>query len=132
LIGSLLREGTSFKDEMMEGTPAIYLGRIVSKDNFRAFIYAPNGGQRLVESWEEFEANMQSGLWFATPEDAKGAVEVAKPKPRPSRAKKPVPVTTLELKEDAPVEDDFIEEELIPCPPEDVAFEVTDDFLPKG
>ncbi len=109
----------------MEGTPAIYLGRIVSKDNFRTFIYAPNGGQRLVESWEEFEANMQSGVWFATPEEAQGAVEVAKPKPRPSRAKKPA---SVEIKEDALADDELQEEE----PPEDAAFEVTDDFLPKG
>lgn len=110
----------------MEGSPAIYLGRLVSKENFRAFIYAPDGGQRLVESWEEFEANMQSGVWFATPEDAKASVEVEekpKAKPRPSRAKK------IEV---APAEDDLIEEELIDSPPEDAAFEVTDDFLPKG
>lgn len=118
----------AFKDEMMEGTPAVYLGRIISKENFRAFIYAPNGGRRLVESWEEFEANMQTGLWFATPEETQGSVEVPdeKPKaakPRPSRAKK-VQV--------APAEDDLIEEELINTPPEDAAFEVTDDFLPKG
>lgn len=120
----------------MEGTPANYLGRLVSKENFRAFIYATDGSQRLVESWDEFEANMQSGVWFATKEDAEASVvldeEKPKAKPRPSRAKKEVPVITLELKEDAPVEDDFIEEELIPCPPEDAAFEVTDDFLPKG
>lgn len=114
----------------MEGSPANYLGRIVSKENFRAFIYAPDGNQRLVESWEEFEANMQSGVWFATLEDAKASIAKveeekpkAAPKPRPSRAKK------VEV---APEEDDFIEEELIPCPPEDAAFEVTDDFLPKG
>lgn len=54
----------------MEGTPAIYLGRIVEKKNFRAYIYGANGERRLVESWEEFEANMQSGIWFATIEDA--------------------------------------------------------------
>ncbi len=113
----------------MEGTPATYLGRLVSKEHFRAFIYAPDGSQRLVESWDEFEANMQSGVWFATAEDAKASlsVEAAKPKPRPSRAKKPVPVMTLELKEDAPQEDELEDEA-----PEDAAFEVTDDFLPKG
>lgn len=108
----------------MDGTPAMYLGRIVSKENFRAFIYAPDGSQRLAESWEEFEANMQSGVWFATPEDAKGSVaEKPKdaPKPRPSRAKKVVEV--------APADEDLEDEE---APPEDAAFEVTDDFLPKG
>lgn len=42
----------------MDGEPAKYLGRVVSKNNFRAFIYAPHGGQRLVESWEEFESSI--------------------------------------------------------------------------
>jgi hypothetical protein len=116
----------------MKGTPAIYLGRIVEKKHFRAFIHAPDGAKRLVESWDEFEANMQSGVWFATPEDAKASIEKPKPRSRAPRAKKEVPVITLELKEDAPEEDDFIEEELIDCPPEDAAFEVKDDFLPKG
>ncbi len=116
----------------MDGTPAIYLGRLVSKENFRAFIYAPDGSQRLVESWAEFEANMQSGVWFATAQDAKNSIakveeEKPKAKPRQSRARKTVPVMTLELKEDAPEE-----EELEDVPPEDAAFEVTDDFLPKA
>lgn len=115
----------ALKDEMMEGSPAIYLGRLVSKENFRAFIYAPNGGQRLVESWEEFEANMQSGVWFATPEDAQASIAVVeeekpKAKPRPSRAKK--------VEEVAPADDEPHEE----APADDLAFEVTDDFLPKG
>jgi len=54
----------------MKAVPAIYLGRVVEKKNFRAFIYGINGERRLVESWDEFEANMQSGLWFASLEDA--------------------------------------------------------------
>ena len=113
----------------MKGTPAIYLGRIVDKKHFRAFIHAPDGARRLVESWDEFEANMQSGVWFATPEDAKASLEVVKPKAkRASRAKK-VEFNKPEIKEE---DDDFIEEELIDCPPEDAAFEVKDDFLPKG
>ena len=110
----------------MEGTPAIYLGRIVSKENFRAFIHAPDGSQRLVNSWNEFEANMQSGVWFATAEDAKASVvkpeeEKPKAKPRPSRAKKPEPVQEVEPE---------IEED-VELPPDDAAFEVTDDFLPR-
>ncbi len=98
----------------MEGTPAIYLGRIVSKKNFRTFIFAPGGHQKLVESWDEFEASMQSGLWFATREEI---AEPSKPKPR-ARVRKPVPFP--EIKEDAPVDE------------ESMAFEVKDDFLPKG
>ena len=54
----------------MEGIPANYLGRLVSKENFRAFIYAPNGVKKLVNSWDEFEKEMASGLWFATIDEA--------------------------------------------------------------
>ncbi|CAB4151264.1 hypothetical protein UFOVP685_15 [uncultured Caudovirales phage] len=113
----------------MKGTPAIYLGRIVDKKNFRAFIHAPDGSRRIAESWDEFEANMQSGLWFATPEDAKLSLEASntKPKARPQRAKKEVPVIKCDLKDDCG--DD---EEQKSAPADDLAFEVTDDFLPKG
>jgi hypothetical protein len=117
----------------MEGKPAIYLGRIVSKENFRTFIYAPDGSQKLVESWEEFEGKMQSGVWFATAEDAKASManeEVPKVRTRAKRTKKSD--QTLEIKEDAEADGEIIEEDFISSPPEDVAFEVTDDFLPKG
>jgi hypothetical protein len=110
-----------FKDEIMEGTPAIYLGRLVSKVNFRAFIYHPNGTKRLVESWDEFEANMQTGLWFATLQEAQVTMEVAKPKSRSSRNKK-----TSHIPDacDDEVTDDETDGGL--------AFEVTDDFLPQN
>jgi len=49
----------------MEGTPAIYLGKLVSKAGFRTFIYAADGSQKLVKSWDEFEAHMGLGTWFA-------------------------------------------------------------------
>lgn len=52
----------------MKGAPAIYLGRIVDKKNFRVFIYGVNGEKKLVESWDEFEAAMQSGIWFSSKE----------------------------------------------------------------
>jgi hypothetical protein len=54
----------------MKTEPAIYLGRIVDKKHFRAFVYNASGASKLVESWDEFEAAMQSGVWFATQEDA--------------------------------------------------------------
>lgn len=53
----------------MKGTPAVYLGRIVDKKNFRTFIYGKNGEKKLVESWDEFETNIQTGIWFASKED---------------------------------------------------------------
>ena len=64
----------------MEGIPATYLGRIVSKKNFRAFIYGENGVSKLVNSWDEFEAHMATGVWFALKEDADNRIPVEKPK----------------------------------------------------
>ena len=116
----------------MSAVPALYLGQLVSKEHFRTFIYAPDGNQKLVEGWEEFERHMASGLWFDTKEKALAVVAV-EPEPeavKPKRVRnKPVSVTTLELKEES-----LIEEELIHVPAEDVAFEVNpeDDFLPKA
>jgi len=48
----------------MQGMQAIYLGRSIAKEGFRAFVYGPNGKKKLVNSWDEFEASMASGLWF--------------------------------------------------------------------
>lgn len=55
----------------MEGIPATYLGRIVSKEHFRVFIYSATGARKLVESWDEFEAHMETGLWFDMPPEPK-------------------------------------------------------------
>jgi hypothetical protein len=79
----------------MEGIPATYLGRIVSKKNFRAFIYGENGVSKLVNSWDEFEAHMATGIWFALKEDAVNRIPVEKPK----RVKKEN-VRTLEFNKD--------------------------------
>jgi len=62
----------------MKGTPAIYLGKLVDKAKFRTNIYDTTGKKKLVESWAEYEAAMQSGLWFATKEDAMESTELAK------------------------------------------------------
>lgn len=104
----------------MKGVPAIYLGQIVDKKYFRTFVYNMDGCKKLVESWDEYERHMETGLWFATQEDAKSRIPVAKPK----RVRKPAPVKT----------DELIEEELIPVGPETVTVDVEkdDDFLPKA
>lgn len=65
----------------MEGVPAIYLGRMVDKKNFRTFVYAPPGSKKLVESWDEYERCMSTGLWFATREEAQvSSIVEEKPK----------------------------------------------------
>lgn len=121
----------------MKGLPAIYLGRIVEKEHFRTFIYNPNGEQKLVESWDDYEACMQSGLWFATVEDAKESVAPVldaeesegdatpkpKRKPRPKPKAKPVKVEEAEEVEQ--------EAEIDPAELDDMVFEVKDDFLPN-
>jgi len=53
----------------MEGIPLIYKGRQISPENFRAFVYAADGTRRLVNSWGDFEKHMQTGIWFASPDD---------------------------------------------------------------
>lgn len=75
----------------MEGIPATYLGKLVSKQNFRVFIYGPNESKKLVNSWDEYEAHMSSGVWFATREEVK-----FEPVEKPKRVRKQsVGMTTL-------------------------------------
>lgn len=74
----------------MQAAPAIYLGKIVSKENFRAFIYSPSGTKKLVESWDAFQAHMSTGLWFASKKDlpsqeVKAEEEIVQEKPKPVR-----------------------------------------------
>lgn len=90
----------------MKGATAIYLGRLIPKENFRTFIYAPNGSQKLVESWDAFEAHMESGVWFATATDAQNSVANDEPKvkPRIPKDKKEKKMDT----EDASSDDDFL------------------------
>lgn len=97
----------------MKGVPAIYLGQIVDKQFFRTFVYSMDGSKKLVESWDEYERHMESGLWFSTQEDAKSRIPVEKPK----RVRNKPAAKPQEL-DDEP----FIEEELIK----------DDDFLPKA
>jgi hypothetical protein len=59
----------------MDGTTAIYLGKIVDKKHFRVFVYSADGQKRLVESWKEFESLMETGLWFASEYEEKKEVK---------------------------------------------------------
>ncbi len=116
----------------MKGTSVIYLGRRISKENFRANVYSPNGEKKLVESWAAFEAAMESGIWFATRKDAMDSVApieemeesegdaTPKPKSKSNRKSKPKP---------KPVKVEEIEEESSEIPHDeldDMVFEVKD------
>lgn len=105
----------------MSNVPAMYLGRLVDKEKFRTFIYGPKGLKKLAESWDDYEAQMASGLWFPTAEEAEASVAEVKPKPKKARpALKPKEDEVLEVLPDEEV-----------LPDDDSVFEVTDDFLPK-
>ncbi len=75
----------------MKGTPAKYLGKIVGKENFRAYIYSAEGNKKLVESWDDFELHMATGLWFSKKEEVI-AIQKAKEeqalKPKKTRKQK--------------------------------------------
>ena len=120
----------------MEGVSAIYLGKHVDKATFRAFVYSPDGSQKLANSWDEYQKLMESGLWFARKEEAVKPVEpepdpeilpepekkkaTKQPKPKAEPVKAPEPVVEHE-EQDAPS-----------FGHDDLAFEVKpgqDDFL---
>ena len=48
---------------MIDGQ-VLYLGRWVSREHFRAFVYN-NEGQKLAKSYQEFSDLVSSGLWSA-------------------------------------------------------------------
>lgn len=101
----------------MKDAPAIYLGRIVDKKHFRTFIYSPIGDSKIVESWDEYEKHMATGLWFSTREEAIKPVKQTRK-------------TKLVKTKGVLGEIDDMQEEVIPSDP--LAFEVTnEDFLPK-
>ena len=127
----------------MQGSPATYLGKIVSKEHFRVFIYSATGQSKLVESWDEYEKHMASGLWFPTREEIKAKEEEPEEKPKAKRSRKVVVKQDepIELQDVQPSNVEILESsvELVEEPVqeesfshEDLAFEVTpqsDDFL---
>jgi hypothetical protein len=49
----------------MKGESVLYNDRLVPKEGFRTYIYSKDNQQKLVNSWNEFECEIQTGLWFA-------------------------------------------------------------------
>lgn len=56
-----------------------YLGRWVDKKHFRVFVYNDKNETKLVNSFNEYESLIASGLWFAEkPEiDKENVVDIA-------------------------------------------------------
>lgn len=64
-----------------------YLGRTICCDDFRAWIYGKNNTKKLVNSWNEYQENINSGEWYASIEDLEKEstaepIEVVVVKPR--------------------------------------------------
>lgn len=92
----------------MDATVPVYMGRVVHDlANFRVFVFGVHGNQKLVESWDEYCAHKQLGVWFDSPEEAQSAhrdaqelvdeLPVLKPKSRKKNAA--VDETVLALKD---------------------------------
>ena len=79
----------------MDGRPAIYLGRIISKENFRTYIYGADRSRKLVGSWDDYCRHMETGLWFSKIEDVPVVIE----KPKRVRKQFVKPVTAVEMLE---------------------------------
>jgi hypothetical protein len=47
----------------------LYQGRVIPKEGFRAWIYSFDNNSKLVNSWEEYQTEMSSGIWFSTKDD---------------------------------------------------------------
>lgn len=59
----------------MQNEYVVYLNRTIPKAGFRAFIYSFDNVEKLVNSWDEYEKNISTGVWFST----KAAVPAKKP-----------------------------------------------------
>ena len=53
---------------MKEDNQVLYLGRWVSREHFRAFVYNSTG-QKMANSYDEFSDMISSGVWYAEPKD---------------------------------------------------------------
>jgi hypothetical protein len=82
----------------MKGLPAQYMGKVVSKNNFRAYVYSPDGSQKLVESWDEYEECIASGVWFSTKEQAQERIKSEEPKKQEQKTNLKSKVTAIQDK----------------------------------
>jgi hypothetical protein len=53
------------KEQHMQQGSVFYNGRHVPIDGFRTYIYGNAGQKKLVNSWDEFQAHVSTGMWFA-------------------------------------------------------------------
>lgn len=70
----------------MNKETVVYQGRVIDKKNFRMFLYGANNEKKLVNSWDEYQEAIQSGVWHSMP--SKVLKNDVQPKKRKKRVKK--------------------------------------------
>ena len=60
----------------MDESEAMYMGRVIPKEGFRAFVYGKENRRRIVESWDEFMCHVETGEWFSSPEELQAVEEL--------------------------------------------------------
>lgn len=115
----------------MKGEPARYLGRIVSKEHFRAFIYGADGQKKLVESWDSFEAHMQTGLWFASKHDAESIAQAADVAVLVHEKKEKIKRSVRKKEIEEPVNAPEVDVLHANTETDNLVVEAKDDFLPR-
>lgn len=91
----------------MKGETAVYLGNIIPKAHFRAFIYNVSGEKKLIDGWGNFEAHMATGIWFAKEEEAKSIKNEMELSEKPKRKRKSKAVGDDSGEEEPMVPDDY-------------------------
>lgn len=54
----------------MDESKVMYMGRMIPKEGFRAFVYGKDNRQKIVESWDEFLNHLATGDWFSSQKEA--------------------------------------------------------------
>lgn len=109
----------------MDNSLVKYLGRMVPRLGFRAYVYAQDGSNKLVESYDGYQDAMASGVWFAAIEDASAIAVLSEEAPKRTRksGRKETAIDILEEAEDA----EYAEQQ----DSLDVKVELNDSFLPR-
>lgn len=64
-----MAEVKNTQEDKMSESQVLYLGRWVSREHFRAYVYN-NSEQKLAKSYDEFAQLISSGVWSAERRDA--------------------------------------------------------------
>ena len=59
-----------------------YLGRLVSKDGFRVYVYGLEAQKKLVTSWEQYQAHLETGNWHSSIDEIPKKETPVEAKPR--------------------------------------------------